>query len=122
MLWSGWVIERRQARYILWMHGLCPLFQEIGKRLGPMRLSFIPVGGYSPRWFMKAMHVDAPEAVRIHQDVRSEQSVGMHWATFKLTDEHLSEPPFYLSKARKDAGISDDRFIVMKIGETRVFR
>jgi hypothetical protein len=46
----------------------------------------------------------------------------MHWATFKLTDEHLSEPPLYLRKALQEAGISEERFIVMKIGETRVFR
>jgi L-ascorbate metabolism protein UlaG (beta-lactamase superfamily) len=123
MLWSGWVIETPAGKvYFSGCTGYAPLFQEIGKRLGPMRLSFIPVGGYSPRWFMRSMHADPPEAVRIHQDVRSEQSVGMHWATFKLTDEHLSEPPLYLRKALQEAGISEERFIVMKIGETRVFR
>jgi len=123
MLWSGWVIETPAGKvYFSGCTGYAPLFQEIGTRLGPMRLSFIPIGGYSPRWFMRAMHVDPPEAVRIHQDVQSEQSVGMHWATFKLTDEHLSEPPVYLNKALKEAGITEDKFIVMKIGETRVFR
>ena len=121
-LWAGWVIETPVGKiFFSGDTGYAPLFAEIGKQLGPMRLSFIPIGGYSPRWFMKAMHVDPPEAVRIHQDVRSEQSVGMHWATFKLTDEHLSEPPLYLNKALKEAGISEERFIVMKIGETRVF-
>lgn len=123
MLWSGWVIETLAGKvYFSGCTGYAPLFQEIGKRLGPMRLSFIPVGGYSPRWFMRAMHADPPEAVKIHRDVRSEQSVGTHWATFKLTDEHLSEPPLYLEKALHEAGISGEQFIVMKIGETRVFR
>lgn len=123
VLWSGWVIETPAGKvYFSGCTGYAPLFQEIGKLLGPMKLSFIPVGGYSPRWFMQAMHVDPPAAVRIHQDTRSERSVGMHWATFKLTDEPLSEPPVYLRKAMQDAGVDEDRFIVMKIGETRVFR
>ncbi len=123
VLWAGWVIETRAGKiYFSGCTGYAPLFKEIGNRLGPMRLSVIPIGGYNPRWFMRTMHVDPPEAVRIHQDVRSEQSVGMHWATFELTDEHLSEPPAYLAKALQEAGVSEDRFVVMKIGETRVFR
>lgn len=122
-LWAGWVIETPQGKvYHSGCTGYAPLFREIGKRLGPMRLSFIPIGGYSPRWFMRSMHVDPPEAVRIHQDVRSEQSIGMHWATFKLTDEHMLEPPFYLNRSLREAGIEQDRFIVMQIGETRAFR
>ena len=123
VLWAGWVIETRSGKiYFSGCTGYAPLFKEIGSRLGPMRLSLIPIGGYSPRWFMRSMHVDPPEAVRIHQDVRSEQSVGMHWATFPLTDEHPSEPPAYLARALQEADASGDRFVVMKIGETSVFR
>jgi L-ascorbate metabolism protein UlaG (beta-lactamase superfamily) len=123
MLWSGWVIETTAGRiFFAGDTGYAPLFQEIGKRFGPIRLSLIPIGAYSPRWFMRAMHVDPPEAVRIHQDVRSEQSVGMHFATFELASEHLSEPPVYLEKALEEAGIPREKFIVMKIGETGVFR
>jgi len=84
---GGWVIETRVGKiFFSGDTGYAPLFAEICKRLGPMRLSFIP-SAVQPRWFMKAMHVDPPEAVRIHQDVGS-NSPWACTATFKLTMSH----------------------------------
>jgi L-ascorbate metabolism protein UlaG (beta-lactamase superfamily) len=121
-LWAGWVIETGAGNiFFSGDTGYALLFKEIGKKLGPIHLSFIPIGGYSPRWLMRPMHVNPPEAVMIHRDLASAQSVGMHWGTFKLTDEPMAEPPLYLKKALKEAGISEIAFIVMKVGETRVF-
>lgn len=121
-LWAGYVIESPVGNVFFSCDtGYSPDFQEIGRRLGPMRLALIPIGGYMPRWFMRPMHVNPVEAVQIHQDLRAEQSVGMHWGTFKLSDEPLSEPPVYLQRALKQAGISPERFIVLGIGETRTF-
>jgi N-acyl-phosphatidylethanolamine-hydrolysing phospholipase D len=70
---------------------------------------------------MRPMHANPPEAVRIHRDVRSRQSIGMHWGTFALTDERLSEPPLYLQRALKQANIPEPEFVVLSIGETRVY-
>ena len=36
---------------------------------------------------MKPQHVDPEEAVMIHQDIKSMQSFGIHWGTFKMTTE-----------------------------------
>lgn len=121
-LWCGWVLETPAGNlFFAGDTGYSPDFAAIGARYGPMRLALIPIGGYQPRWFMGPMHVNPPEAIQVHLDVRSRQSVGMHWGTFKLTDEPLEEPPRYLGQALRDAGISPDRFITMKIGETRSF-
>ena len=87
-----------------------------------MDLSLIPIGAYAPRWFMKDMHCNPEEAVQIHLDVNSQQSIGMHWGTFlDLTDEPLEEPPFRLAKVVKDKGITKSKFISMKHGETLQF-
>jgi N-acyl-phosphatidylethanolamine-hydrolysing phospholipase D len=101
--------------------GYSPDFKEIGARFGPFRLSLLPIGGYQPRWFMRPMHVDPPEAVKIHHDLRSQQSIGMHWGTFKLTDESLGEPPVYLARSLAEACLPPENFLVLKIGETRTF-
>ena len=39
------------------------------------------------RDFMRGQHVDPEEAVKVHQDVRSQKSVGIHWGTFDLALE-----------------------------------
>lgn len=48
---------------------------EIGEKIGPFDLSFIPIGAYSPRWFMSTVHCSPEDAVRVHEDVRSKKSV-----------------------------------------------
>ncbi len=121
-LWAGWVIQTKTGTiYFAGCSGYAPEFKEIGERFHPIRVSLLPIGGYRPRWFMRVMHMDPAEAVRAHQDLRSEVSIAMHWGTFKLTDEPLAEPPIYLRKALREAGVPRNQFIVMRFGETRVF-
>jgi N-acyl-phosphatidylethanolamine-hydrolysing phospholipase D len=120
-LWCGWVMETPAGPiYFAGCSGYSPDFRKIGDKFGPICLSLIPIGCYRPRWFMKPMHVNPPEAVKIHQDVRSQQSIGIHWGTFKLTDEPLGEPPLYLNHAMAEAGLPQEKFTVMKLGETRL--
>ncbi len=35
---------------------VCPSFAEIGNRFGPFDAAFLPIGAYSPRFFMSAIH------------------------------------------------------------------
>jgi N-acyl-phosphatidylethanolamine-hydrolysing phospholipase D len=120
-LWGGWVVEGEGVRLI---HtgdtGYSKDFRDIGERLGPFDMAFIPIGSYAPRWFMKVMHVDVPEAVQIRADLRAERAIGMHWGTFEsLADEPLDEPPVVLARQRRERGLTPDQFDVLKIGETR---
>ncbi len=120
-LWGGWVVEGEGLRLI---HtgdtGYSKDFQDIGQRLGPFDMAFIPIGAYAPRWFMKVMHVDVPEAVQVRADLRAERAIGMHWGTFEaLADEPLDEPPLVLARMRRERGLTQAQFDVMKIGETR---
>jgi N-acyl-phosphatidylethanolamine-hydrolysing phospholipase D len=122
-LWSGWIIEGKMGKiFFVGDTGYSPVFREIGERFGPIRVSLIPIGAYRPRWFMKTVHVDPPEAVRIYQDTNSRQAIASHWGTFKLSDEPIGEPPRYLEKALRDAGIEEKKFIIMRFGETLSFR
>jgi N-acyl-phosphatidylethanolamine-hydrolysing phospholipase D len=122
-LWSGWIVEAKAGRlFFAGDTGYSPVFKEIGKRFGPVSVSLIPIGAYMPRWFMGPVHVNPPGAIRIHQDTNSQQSIASHWGTFKLSDEPIGEPPLYLEKALKEAGLDKKKFLIMKFGETLSFR
>jgi N-acyl-phosphatidylethanolamine-hydrolysing phospholipase D len=122
-LWSGWIVEGKKGKiFFAGDTGYSPIFREIGKRFGPLDVSIIPIGAYQPRWFMKPVHVNPPEAVKVHQDINSRQSIASHWGTFKLSDEHINEPPIYLRKALKEIGTDEKHFLIMSFGETRSFK
>lgn len=117
--WCGWVLRSpSRTIYFAGDTGYCPVFREIGTRFGGVDLALIPIGAYRPRWLMQPIHVDPYEAVQIHLDVRSRQSVACHWGTFRLTDEPLHEPPGVLQKALADRGVPPDQFRALRIGET----
>ena len=69
---------------------------------------------------MRAHHINPEEAVQVHQDLQAKFSVGVHWGTFALSDEALDQPPMDLAAARAAAGLADQDFTVLKIGETRI--
>ena len=120
VLWAGWVVEAPDKRlFFAGDTGYSKDFKDIGNRFKSMDLSLIPIGAYAPRWFMKDMHCSPEEAVQIHLDVKSKQSIGMHWGTFlNLTDEPLDEPPVRLQKAVQSNGLNPEIFITLKHGET----
>jgi L-ascorbate metabolism protein UlaG (beta-lactamase superfamily) len=66
---------------------------------------------------MRPYHISPEEAVQVHLDLRSKKSVAIHWGTFILTDEPLDEPPKRLAAARKEKGLSEEAFVVLKHGE-----
>ncbi|MDH5752588.1 MAG: MBL fold metallo-hydrolase [Deltaproteobacteria bacterium] len=118
-LWGGWVIRISGFNFaFLGDTGYSADFKAIGRRLGRMDLTAIPIGAYDPRWFMKEVHVNPEEAVRIHQEMGTRYSLAMHWGAFPLTDEPLDEPPQRLSAALGQAGLPERSFLIPAIGET----
>lgn len=123
VLWAGFMIEVTGLRPYKFIHlgdtGYSDDFKEIGKRFGPIDLAAIPIGAYEPRDFMAAAHVSPKEAVQIMNDLNAKSAIGIHWGTFEMTKEPLDQPPMDLSTALKDAGISSEKFFVLKHGETK---
>ena len=66
---------------------------------------------------MEAQHVSPDEAVKIHIDTRSKQSIGIHWGTLALASEFYLEPKERLAKAVENNHLKPESFFVVKHGE-----
>ena len=117
-LWSGWMLQwDKFSFYFAGDAGYSDDFKETAKRLGCPDLAAIPIGAYEPREFMKSAHVNPEEAVNAFIDLGARRAIGIHWGTFRLTLEPMTEPPLKLKQALKNGSVPEERFRVLKHGE-----
>ena len=116
--WNGYVVETQSKRlYFTGDTGYNPKdFKAIGAHFPHMDLSLIPIGTYSPQKFMQPVHIGPYEAVQIHQEVNSRLSLGMHWNTYRLSDEPHNRPPYDLYHAMKEKQLPFETFLPIDIG------
>ncbi len=117
-LWCGYTLSTDQLSvYYAGDTGYSSVFQEIGRRLGPFDLSFIPIGAYKPEWFMQPIHISPAQAVQVHSDVGSRRSVAMHFGTFPLADDNRETALTAFAQALSESDVSSDHFRVPREGE-----
>lgn len=122
-LWGGFAVLAPEFRLIYtgdtgYSRDFTDIRQHLAHR-GSFDLALIPVGCYEPREFMRAQHVNPADAAQIHLDLGARRSVGVHWGTFEgLCDEPLDQAPRDLAAARRQLGLADEAFTVLKHGET----
>jgi len=118
-LWGGFVLEINGRKiYFGGDTGYGSHFKQVFNKFGKMDLSFLPIGAYAPRYFMKYMHMNPEDAVKAHNDLNSKKSIGMHFETFQLTAEPRDEPRKTLSDVLKKYQINEGNFISPILGQT----
>lgn len=119
-LWNGYIAENLATGKKVYFVGDTGYnssdFKQIGNRFSPIDLSLIPIGTYVPRELMSSVHTSPFDAVAIHSDVGSRLSLGMHWKTFRLSDEPLERPPYDLYRAMKEKNLPYATFLPIDIG------
>jgi N-acyl-phosphatidylethanolamine-hydrolysing phospholipase D len=121
-LWSSWAVTGADRRfYFAGDTGYFSGFEKIGERLGPFDLVAVPIGAYEPSAMMRESHMNPEEALRAATDLRAVRAVAMHYGTFDLSDEPLSEPPLRFKEAAKGSSLADGAAWTLNIGETREF-
>ncbi len=119
-LWGSFVLETSAGRiYFAGDSGYSPHFKEQGAEWGPFTLALLPIGAYEPRWFMADIHLNPEEAVKAHQELRSKQSLAIHYGIFQLTYEGIDEPLEDLRAALDQQGLDRAAFWTLEPGQYR---
>ncbi len=116
-LWCGYVfsVENRHI-YFAGDTGYGPFVHDIAQRFQPMEVALLPIGAYLPIWFMSPIHTSPADAVQMHKDLKSKQSIGIHYGTFPLADDGQTQPLEDLEQALREQGIDGDSFITLPEG------
>ncbi|GAB3682330.1 MBL fold metallo-hydrolase [Salinisphaera aquimarina] len=110
-LWASyWIDTPAGGVYFAGDTGAGPHFGAIRARLGSPRVALLPIGAYEPRWFMAQQHMNPADAVQAHRQLGAAHSVGIHFATFKLSDEARFAPVDDLAQALSQAGLTRHDF------------
>ncbi|WP_244884354.1 MBL fold metallo-hydrolase [Sphingobium cupriresistens] len=123
-LWGGFMLNTF-GRLIYFAgdtgYGTGAIFRDLRARFGSIDVAILPIGAYAPRWFMAAQHTDPDDAIQIMLDLDAQAAIGMHWGTFKLTDEPWEDPALRLAAGLQERGLVDKSFFAMRPGETTDF-
>ncbi|CAF9904373.1 hypothetical protein IMSHALPRED_000002 [Imshaugia aleurites] len=103
----------------------CPAFKDIGEAFGPLSLSLLPIGLYSPRHLLSPVHCNAEDALCLHKDLKSRKSIGMHYGTVRggisQYFEEVTEPPRrFREVCENDGRIWGEELGLLNVGETLV--
>ena len=118
-LWGGYVIESPEG--VAYHSGDTAAgddFAEIGAKF-TIDWAMLPIGAYSPRWFMEPQHINPDEAADGFAALRAHNFLAMHWGTFKLTDEPIGEPRQRILEVWRERGWDPARLWLMDVGEAR---
>ncbi|KAJ1820392.1 hypothetical protein GGH91_003299 [Coemansia sp. RSA 2671] len=122
-LWSSFLVKGANSSvFHCGDTGYCPAFSEVGRKYGSVSLAILPIGSYEPRWYMCHQHINPEDAVLIHRDLGARNSIGVHWGTFMMSDEHYMAPPRDLLQACIKHGLKDLEFIAPKLGKTLIYQ
>ncbi len=122
-LWGSFLINY-DGKKILFASdtGIGNVYKDLGKKYGPIDLTFINIGAYNfypimPYKDKSIYHTNPEEALGISKDLRSKKVIGMHWGTFVLSLEPIMEPPVRFKENAGKYGFKKKDAIIFKIGQ-----
>lgn len=92
-LWGSFMIQYEDKRIFFGGDsGYGNHYKEIQSLFDPIDVSIIGIGAYKPEWFMSPSHTSPEDGYKIATDLKSKHIFPMHYGTFDLSDEAISDP------------------------------
>jgi N-acyl-phosphatidylethanolamine-hydrolysing phospholipase D len=124
-LWGNFLIEYKGKKILFACDtGVGDIYKQLGKKYGPIDLTFINIGAYNfypmmPTKDKSVYHTNPEEALQVARDLKSRKVIGMHWGTVVLSLEPIMEPPIRFKDSAEKYGYKKSDTIVFKIGEVK---
>lgn len=93
-LWGAFMIECNGiSLYYSGDTGYAEHFNEVPELFGEPDYALIGIGAYKPKWFMQPNHISPYDSLKASAEMKARMTIPMHYGTFDLSDEPLSDPP-----------------------------
>ena len=122
-LWGNFLIEYQGKKiFFACDTGIGNIYKDLGKKYGPIDLTFINIGAYNfypimPYKDKSVYHTNPEEALSVGKDLKSKKLIGMHWGTFVLSLEPIMEPPVRFKKSAEKYGFKKEDAMTFRIGQ-----
>ena len=102
-LWGAFMLQANGISvYYSGDTGYSKHFTEIPELFGAPDYALLGIGAYKPRWFMQPNHISPYDSLKASVEMNAKLTIPMHYGTFDLSDEPLSDPPrVFEEEARK---------------------
>ena len=124
-LWGSFLIEYKDKKFFFACDtGVGDIYKDLGKKYGPMDITFINIGAYNffpimPVKDKSVYHTNPEEALEVAQNLKSKKVIGMHWGTVILSLEQIMEPPIRFKAGAERYGFKKNDVITFNIGEVK---
>ncbi len=103
----GYVLQSKSSSvYFAGDTGYGGFLKEIGAKFS-LDVALLPIGSYKPYEWFKDIHLSPQSAVQAFLDLQAKNLVPIHWGTFKISDEPMSEPPILIAQEAEKAGVRE---------------
>ncbi|WP_375417317.1 MBL fold metallo-hydrolase [uncultured Hymenobacter sp.] len=110
VLWGSFLIKVRapdgdKLIYFAGDTAYGPHLEQIEQQFGPLDIVLMPIGAYKPEFMMGQSHVNPQQAAKAANVLRAGHVVPMHYGTFDLSDEPVSEPLHLLQRMAAEGNL-----------------
>ena len=115
--WLTWaILGKTQRVFFCGDTGEFPGLAEIGEKYGPFDICLMKIGAYGDNW--PDLHLTPEQSVRVHQMLKGDLFIPIHWGTFNLAFHDWFDPPERLLDAVADNKI---KLAIPKPGQPVVY-